>query len=124
MVKVLLIDNYDSFVHNIAQYLGAMGAEVIVMRNDATLDKVEGSTPDRIVLSPGPGHPADSGVCLEILRTMAKEVPTLGVCLGHQAFVYEYGGRIVQAGEPAWNWNSNKILRLRQSNGQDSGRIP
>jgi anthranilate synthase/aminodeoxychorismate synthase-like glutamine amidotransferase len=99
MVKVLLIDNYDSFVHNIAQYLGEMGAEVIVMRNDVTYEDVKGIEPDRIVLSPGPGHPTDSGICLKILQILAKEVPTLGVCLGHQALVHEYGGKIVRAKE-------------------------
>ena len=97
MVKVLIIDNYDSFVYNIAQYLGEMGAEIIVERNDITLEEAMAAKPDRIVLSPGPGHPKDSGVTLDILRTMSRTIPTLGVCLGHQAMGLVFGGTIERA---------------------------
>lgn len=99
MVKVLIIDNYDSFVYNIAQYLGGMGAEVKVLRNDVSLEEIKAYQPDRIVLSPGPGHPSDSRVTLEVLRTLSKEIPTLGICLGHQAMFQVYGGKITQADE-------------------------
>ncbi len=97
MVRVLIIDNYDSFVYNIAQYLGEMGAEIIVKRNDITLKEAMAAKPDRIVLSPGPGHPKDSGVTLDILRTMSRKIPTLGVCLGHQAMGLVFGGTIERA---------------------------
>lgn len=97
MRKVLIIDNYDSFVYNIAQYLGAFGAEIIVRRNDIALKEAMKIKPDLIVLSPGPGHPRDSRVTLEILVTMSKEIPTLGVCLGHQAIGEVFGGTVTQA---------------------------
>lgn len=97
MTRVLVIDNYDSFVYNIAQYLGEMGAEITVKRNDISLEEARKEKPGRIVLSPGPGHPRDSGVTLGILETMSKQIPTLGVCLGHQAIAQVFGGRIAQA---------------------------
>jgi anthranilate synthase/aminodeoxychorismate synthase-like glutamine amidotransferase len=97
LTKVLIIDNYDSFVYNIAQYLGAFGADIIVRRNDIKLEEVMKIKPDRIVLSPGPGHPRDSKVTLEILSTLSKEIPTLGVCLGHQAIGEVFGGTVIRA---------------------------
>lgn len=97
VIKVLLIDNYDSFAYNIAQYLGEMGADVVVKRNDILLEEAKKTNPDKIALSPGPGHPKDSKITLEILKTMGKHIPTLGVCLGHQAIAQVYGGEIVQA---------------------------
>ena len=95
MIKVLIIDNYDSFVYNIAQYLGEMRAKIIVMRNDISLKQAEKTKPDKIVLSPGPGQPKDSKVTLEILKTMSKGIPTLGVCLGHQAIAEVFGGKLI-----------------------------
>ena len=97
MTRILIIDNYDSFVYNIAQYLGAFGAEIIVRRNDISLKEAMEIKPDRIVLSPGPGHPRDSRVTLEILATMSKNIPTLGVCLGHQAIGEVFGGTVTRA---------------------------
>jgi len=100
-VKVLVIDNYDSFVYNLVQYIGELGAEPIVYRNDqVTLKQVKELKPDRIVISPGPGTPENTryfGVCTEILRHVSCEVPTLGVCLGHQGIIYAFGGKIVSA---------------------------
>jgi anthranilate synthase component 2 len=100
-VKVLVIDNYDSFVYNLVQYIGELGAETIVYRNDQlTLKQVKELKPDRIVISPGPGTPEDTryfGVCTEILRHVSCEVPTLGVCLGHQGIIYAFGGKVVAA---------------------------
>jgi len=97
-MKLLLIDNYDSFVYNLYQCLSELGADVEVVRNDAIdMGGVLGLDPDAIVLSPGPGHPAnprDFGVCAEILMTMSREVPTLGVCLGHQGLAHVYGGKV------------------------------
>ncbi|HJW65981.1 MAG TPA: aminodeoxychorismate/anthranilate synthase component II [Candidatus Bathyarchaeia archaeon] len=100
-MKVLIIDNYDSFVYNLAQYIGEVGAETIVRRNDEiTLKQILEIKPERIVLSPGPGNPKDKrsfGVCKEILQHMSCEVPTLGVCLGHQGIISTFGGKVVSA---------------------------
>ena len=95
---LLLIDNYDSFTFNLAQYLGELGEEVKVLRND-TLDVtgIRALAPTRIVISPGPGTPDDAGVSLALLRETQGEVPILGVCLGHQAIGQAFGGRVVRA---------------------------
>jgi len=96
---ILIIDNYDSFVYNLFQYLGDLGAEPVVYRNDAiTVERIKELSPERIVLSPGPGHPAnerDFGVCRDILSEM-KGTPVLGVCLGHQGIVNHFGGKIAR----------------------------
>ncbi len=95
---ILLIDNYDSFTFNLAQYLGELGAEVLVRRNDrVTPGDVRRLRPGRIVVSPGPGRPESAGRVLEILRAFAPRVPILGVCLGHQALAQAFGGRVVRA---------------------------
>jgi anthranilate synthase/aminodeoxychorismate synthase-like glutamine amidotransferase len=95
---VLLIDNYDSFTYNLAQYLGELGADVRVMRNDAvTVDDVRKMGPRHIVLSPGPGRPETAGVSLDVIRAFAPTVPMLGVCLGHQAMGMAFGGDVVSA---------------------------
>ncbi|MDA4121618.1 MAG: aminodeoxychorismate/anthranilate synthase component II [Thaumarchaeota archaeon] len=100
-MKVLIIDNYDSFVYNLAQYVGQLGASPHVFRNDAiTPRRAAALKPDRIIISPGPGNPEDEhyfGVCSSILKTMSKETPTLGVCLGHQGIGAVFGGRVVPA---------------------------
>ncbi len=97
-MRVLIIDNYDSFVYNLVQYVGELGAEPIVYRNDEiTLKKAAKLFPDRIIISPGPGTPEDEryfGVCSEILRSLSCRVNTLGVCLGHQGIISTFGGRI------------------------------
>jgi anthranilate synthase component 2 len=101
-MKVLIIDNYDSFVYNLAQYVGELGAEPLVYRNDQlTLKKALMLKPDKIIISPGPGIPSQPryfGVCSQIIRHLSPKVPTLGVCLGHQGIVWTFGGRIVRAG--------------------------
>jgi anthranilate synthase/aminodeoxychorismate synthase-like glutamine amidotransferase len=95
---VLLIDNYDSFTYNLAQYLGELGAEVLVRRNDeVSVDDVARLMPARIVISPGPGRPEDAGISLDVIRRFGPELPILGVCLGHQAIGLAFGGRIVRA---------------------------
>lgn len=103
-MDVLLIDNYDSFVYNILQYLGELGASPTVYRSDKiTVKRVKALRPDRIVLSPGPGAPDDRryfGNCLAIIKEMGFKTPILGVCLGHQGIVYAYGGRIAHARRP------------------------
>jgi anthranilate synthase component 2 len=95
---VLMVDNYDSFTYNLVQYLGELGEEVKVVRNDElTVDEIEALRPDRIVLSPGPCTPNEAGVSLELVRRLAGRVPILGVCLGHQAIGQAFGGRVVHA---------------------------
>lgn len=102
-MKILVIDNYDSFVYNIAQILGELGAEPMVIRNDKiTLEEVKKMKPDGIVISPGPGHPADRkyfGVCTDVIKEMGPKTPILGVCLGHQGIVHAFGGKVVNAGK-------------------------
>jgi anthranilate synthase component 2 len=96
---LLLIDNYDSFTYNLAQYLGELGADVHVHRNDAiTLEQVAAWRPDNIVISPGPCTPAEAGISVALVQRFAGTIPILGVCLGHQAIGQAYGGRIVRAG--------------------------
>ena len=95
---ILLIDNYDSFTYNLAHLFRELGAEVVVQRNDAIdADQAERLGASHLVISPGPGRPAAAGACLEIVRRLAPGVPTLGVCLGHQAIVEAFGGEIGQA---------------------------
>ncbi len=96
---LLLIDNYDSFTWNLAQYLGELGADVRVVRNDAiTVGAVTALAPDEIVISPGPGTPNDAGISLALIRAVAGKIPLLGVCLGHQAIGQVFGGSVVRAG--------------------------
>ena len=95
---ILVIDNYDSFTYNLVQYLGELGAEVRVVRNDeASADQIAAMRPERIVISPGPGTPDDAGVSLEVIARLGASVPILGVCLGHQAIGRAFGGKVVRA---------------------------
>jgi anthranilate synthase/aminodeoxychorismate synthase-like glutamine amidotransferase len=95
---ILLVDNYDSFTYNLAHLFGELGAEVVVRRNDALdADEAERLAPSHLVLSPGPGRPGEAGASVEIVQRLAPSVPTLGVCLGHQAIVQAFGGEIGQA---------------------------
>ena len=100
-MRVLIVDNYDSFVYNLAQYVGERVDQVVVKRNDEiSVNKVRELKPDKIILSPGPGTPSNSryfGSCTSIIRSLGNDVPTLGVCLGHQGIVHAFGGRIVRA---------------------------
>ena len=94
----LMVDNYDSFTYNLVQYLGELGADFRVARNDAiSLDELEGLLPEAIVISPGPGTPRDAGVSVPVIRRFAGRIPILGVCLGHQAIGEAFGGRVVRA---------------------------
>lgn len=98
---VLLVDNYDSFTYNLAQYLGELGAQVRVVRNDAlTLVDIERLAPTHIVISPGPGHPDDAGLSIPIMRRFGERTPILGVCLGHQAMGVAFGGTVVRGRAP------------------------
>ena len=99
-MTVLLIDNYDSFTYNLAHLFGELGAEVVVRRNDEiTVAEAERLGPSHLVISPGPGRPEDAGISEEVVRRFAGRVPTLGVCLGHQALVQLHGGTVGQAHE-------------------------
>ena len=99
-IKLLMVDNYDSFTYNIVQYLGELGAEVEVFRNDEiTLAGIAERRPDRLVISPGPCSPAQAGISVEAIRHFAGKLPILGVCLGHQSIGAAFGGKIVRAQE-------------------------
>jgi anthranilate synthase/aminodeoxychorismate synthase-like glutamine amidotransferase len=98
--RILVIDNYDSFVFNLVQYLGELGARTVVWRNDAgTVEDVRGLRPDGVVISPGPGHPRDARLSVDVVRELGPTLPVLGVCLGHQVIGHVYGGRVGAAPE-------------------------
>jgi anthranilate synthase/aminodeoxychorismate synthase-like glutamine amidotransferase len=98
---IVVIDNYDSFTYNLVQYLGELGAETRVLRNDqVTVDDVGRAHPERIVISPGPGRPEDAGVTMDVIRRLAPTTPILGVCLGHQAIGAVFGGTVTRARLP------------------------
>jgi anthranilate synthase/aminodeoxychorismate synthase-like glutamine amidotransferase len=95
---ILVIDNYDSFTYNLVQYLGELGAELVVRRNDAvTLDEIRALAPSHIVISPGPGTPDDGGISLDVIRELHTTTPILGVCLGHQCIAAAFGGQVDRA---------------------------
>ena len=120
MTSLLLIDNYDSFVFNIAQYLGEMGASVTVKRNDApSLDRLLGEA-DGYVISPGPGHPRDSNRSLEVIRENGYGRPVLGVCLGHQAVAHVHGGAVVRGNRVV----HGKVTRISHSGGELFESVP
>ena len=97
-MRLLMLDNYDSFTYNLVQYLQSLGAEVKVVRNDAmTVDEIETLAPERIVISPGPGTPNQAGVTLEMIERLGQRTPILGVCLGHQSIGQVYGGDVIRA---------------------------
>jgi anthranilate synthase/aminodeoxychorismate synthase-like glutamine amidotransferase len=97
---ILVIDNYDSFTYNLVQYLGELGAELEVRRNDqTTLEEIERLAPERLVISPGPKTPTEAGLCLDLIRAFSGRLPILGVCLGHQAIGQAFGGKVIRAPE-------------------------
>lgn len=100
-MRILVVDNYDSFVYNIAQRLGELKVQPTVLRNDKiTINSIKGIDPDAIVISPGPGHPADKkyfGICTDIIARLGPIIPILGVCLGHQGIVHAFGGKVINA---------------------------
>lgn len=104
---ILLVDNYDSFVFNLARYVEELGLETTVVRNDATtLAEIRKLAPEAIILSPGPCGPAESGICLDVIRSLAPRNPTLGVCLGHQAIAFALGGNVIESGAPVHGHSS------------------
>ncbi len=97
---ILLIDNYDSFTYNLYQMIAQYDNTVQVVRNDKmTIEAIKLLNPQALILSPGPGHPKDAGICIDVIKTFSGVVPILGVCLGHQAIVHAFGGKVIQAGE-------------------------
>lgn len=125
---ILVIDNYDSFVYNLAQYLGELGWEPVVFRNDRiTVDKARSLHPSHIVISPGPGTPLDAGISNDIIASLAGEIPVLGVCLGHQCIGHVYGGRVDKGrepvhGKPSLVWHDGKTIYHGVSNPFTAGR--
>jgi len=117
-MKILVIDNYDSFVYNLVQYIGELGGKPIVYRNDSILlEDIKTINPKGIIISPGPGHPKnkrDIGVCLELIKKYGKKIPLLGVCLGHQAIIYGFGGSIIEA-ENIMHGKTSCIEHLKNS---------
>jgi anthranilate synthase/aminodeoxychorismate synthase-like glutamine amidotransferase len=97
-MKILVIDNYDSFTYNLVQLVGKYAQQIIVKRNDrSTIDEIRNMSPDRIVISPGPGRPEDSKISLEVIHHLGDQIPVLGVCLGHQGIGVSYGAKVVNA---------------------------
>ncbi len=96
-MRVLIIDNVDSFVYNLYQYVGELGAEVVVRRNNISMEEVRRLEPERIIISPGPGVPEKAGVSVELIRELGSQVPILGVCLGHQAIGVAFGAKVARA---------------------------
>ncbi len=124
---ILVIDNYDSFVYNLAQYFGELGWEPVVYRNDQiTLEEIEALAPSHIVISPGPGTPRDAGISNDVVRHFAGKVPILGVCLGHQCIGYVYGGLIVRTvpmhGKTSLIHHDGKIIYQGLTNPFEAGR--
>jgi anthranilate synthase/aminodeoxychorismate synthase-like glutamine amidotransferase len=118
---IALIDNYDSFTYNLAQYLGELGAEVRVFRNDQmTVEEVAALAPSHVVLSPGPGTPDDAGITLELIASLAGSVPLFGVCLGHQAIGQAFGGKVVRAARVM----HGKTSRIRHDGGGVFAGVP
>ena len=126
-VLILIIDNYDSFAYNLAQYIGELGWEPVVYRNDRiALDEIEQLTPSHIVISPGPGTPLDAGVSNDVVRHFAGRVPILGVCLGHQCIGYVYGGLIVRSapmhGKTSSIYHDGKVIYQGLESPFEAGR--
>ncbi len=126
---ILVIDNYDSFTYNLVQYLGELGEEIEVRRNDdVTVEEIEAHyRPDKILISPGPGTPSDAGVSLKAIKTFAGHIPILGVCLGHQAIGQAFGGRVVRAptlvhGKASEVCHDGKTIFAGLGNGFKAGR--
>jgi anthranilate synthase/aminodeoxychorismate synthase-like glutamine amidotransferase len=124
---VLVIDNYDSFVYNLAQYIGQTGAEPAVYRNDAiSIDDIELMAPSHIIISPGPKSPLDAGISNDVVKSFAGQIPILGVCLGHQCIGYAYGGRIERTrpvhGKSSPIYHDSRTIYAGVKNPFDAGR--
>ena len=120
-MRLLLIDNFDSFVYNLAQAFGALGAEPVVVRNDVGIQDLRGFRPDAVVISPGPGSPKDAGVSLEAVEVFGQDVPVLGVCLGHQCIAEAFGAVISRA--PVGPMHG-KVARIEHDGGGALAHLP
>ncbi len=110
---ILLIDNYDSFTYNLYQYLGELGEEIVVKRNDQiSIADIENMKPEAIVISPGPGRPENAGICVEVIQNFYERIPILGICLGHQAIGYSFGAKIEKA-QKIMHGKTSKIKSYR-----------
>lgn len=108
---ILIIDNYDSFTYNLYQYIGEINPDIEVYRNDAiTVEEIEEKKPTHIVISPGPGYPAESGITIDVIKKLSGKIPILGICLGHQAIGEAFGGEVIRAGELMHGKSSEIIL--------------
>lgn len=96
-MNVAVIDNIDSFVYNLVQYVGELGVDPVVFQNDVDLNEIEAAEPERIIISPGPKRPEDAGISVEVVKKLGVDIPTLGVCLGHQIIAYAFGGEVSYA---------------------------
>jgi len=119
-MRVVVVDNVDSFVYNLVQYIGELGADPVVFTNRASLQEIKRAEPDRIVISPGPKTPEYAGVSVEIIRKLGSTVPILGVCLGHQAIGYAFGGRIV----PAKRLMHGKVSKIKHDESELFRGVP
>ncbi len=121
---VLLLDNYDSFTYNLAQYLGELGCNVEVHRNDKiSVEEIARRKPEQIVISPGPCTPQDAGICIDLIRRLAGKFPILGVCLGHQAIGAAFGGKVVRAPK-IFHGKTSQIHHRRNRRWHHHGRPP
>ena len=120
-MKVVVVDNYDSFTYNLVQYLGELGCNLEVFRNDQTTpDRILSIKPDRIVISPGPGTPDDAGISLSVVRKLGTRIPTLGVCLGHQVIGQVFGGSVIAAPD----LKHGKTSRIHHDGGHLFKKLP
>jgi len=119
-VRIVVIDNIDSFVYNLVQYIGELGAEPVVFTNDVSLKKIVEAKPDKIVISPGPKTPEYAGISVEVVKKLGEKIPTLGVCLGHQAVAYAFGGKIV----PAKRLMHGKVSRIKHDGSELFKGVP
>ena len=112
---ILIIDNYDSFTHNLYQLIGEFNPDIKVVRNDKiTIPEIEGLKPDHIIISPGPGNPQQAGICLDVIKELSGKYPILGVCLGHQAIGEAFGGKVVHAPEIV-HGKSDRVYILKET---------
>jgi anthranilate synthase/aminodeoxychorismate synthase-like glutamine amidotransferase len=113
-MKVLIIDNYDSFTYNLVQYVGELGDSPVVVRNDRiTIDEVIDMDPDSMIISPGPGEPKDAGISCELIRQFTGKFPILGVCLGHQCIAHAFGGKVTRA-ETLMHGKTSKVYHMNE----------
>lgn len=119
-MRIVVVDNIDSFVYNLVQYIGELGAEPVVFTNRVPLREIERVKPDRIVISPGPKTPEHAGVSVELIQKLGKKIPILGVCLGHQAIGYAFGGRIV----PAKRLMHGKVSKIKHDESELFKDVP